>query len=118
MPGRVKMVITAIVILILLSIISFLLLVRFYPPLNLYLFGGKFQISFDNIQFWVKKVPGRNYYKVDARYLKSPIEESGGIFFRDEEKIGGLTVLFNPEDNRIYGGGGQKIESGNGNCIV
>lgn len=104
MSRRIKMAIKGIVIL---SIISFILLLKFYPPsLDNFLFGEReFSISLNDIQFWVKKMPNRNYYRVDGRYLKSPIEDSGGIFFRDEEKIGGLTVLFNPEDNKIYGGG-------------
>jgi len=117
MTGRVKMIITAT---ILLSIVSSLLLIRFYPPLNRKLFGGEIPISIDEIQFWVKKVPNRSYHRIYARYLKNPIElpDFGhGIFFADadKEKIGGLKLFFSSENNKIYGGGGQKVENGNGN---
>jgi hypothetical protein len=104
------MIIVVIATLILLSIITFILLARFYPPLNRSLFGGEFEIPFDDIQFWVKKVPGRSYYRVDARYLKSPIEGSGGIYFTDKMNRGGLGIVFNPENGGIYGTGVVHID--------
>ena len=109
MSRNAGMIVGVIATLILVGIVSFILLAKFYPPLKLYLFGGETQISSNDIQFWVKKVQNRNYYKVYARYLKCPLKLSDhAILFRDEEKIGGLTVLFNPEDNKIYGGGWAK----------
>ena len=74
------MVIAVIVILISVSLISFILLVRFYLPLDEFLFSPReFLVRLDEIQFWVEKVSGRSYYWVDARYLKSPIGDSGEI---------------------------------------
>lgn len=106
MSRRAKMIILIIGIFILVSIISFILLIRFYLPLDSFLFSPReFLILPDDIQFWVEKVPGRNYYKVDARYKKSPIEESGGIHFDDKMGRGGWGIIFNPEDGRMYGQG-------------
>jgi hypothetical protein len=109
MSGRVRMVIVIIMSFILLSIISFILLAKFYPPLNRKLFGGEFEIPFDEIKFWVKKVPQRDYYRVYARYLKDPeteLPEFGhGIYFAGGGKIGGWNIIFSNDDNKIYGGG-------------
>jgi hypothetical protein len=101
---------------ILLSIISFILLAKFYPPLNRKLFGGEFPISFNEIQFWVKKVPDGDYYRIYARYLKSPatVTTWGGhsIFFADSRATLGFNDIFlNTNDNKIYGGGSE-IERG------
>jgi len=104
----IRMGIAVIGIFILVSIIVFILLVRFYPPLDRFLFQPReFEISPNDIQFWVKRVPSRNYYRVDAKYLKSPEELSGGVYFtlEDKEWEGGWSIVFNPEDNKIYGGG-------------
>jgi hypothetical protein len=112
MSGRVRVIIIVIVIFILLSITSFLLLAKFCPPLNRKLFGGEFEISLDDIQFWVKKVPQRNYYRVYARYQKSPktvMWWGHSVFFADSKRILGFdAIFFNPEDNKIYGGGSEK----------
>lgn len=113
MSGRTKMIIIVIAVVVLLSIIiSFLLLARFYPPLNRKLFGGEFPISFDEIQLWVKKVPERSYYRVCAKYLRDLDPENlmwwGGhtVFFADMRgTLGFDDIFFNPEDNKIYGGG-------------
>ena len=110
MSGRVRMVIVIIMSFILLSIISFILLAKFYPPLSRKLFGGEFEIPFDEIQFWVKKVPQRDYYRVYAKYLRDPekigdTEFGHGIYFEGKGEIGGWNVVFNAEDKIIYGGG-------------
>lgn len=107
------MVITVVVFFILSSIVSFLLLAKFYPPLNRKLFGGEFEIPFDDIQFWVKKVPQRSYYRVYTKYLKSPetvVTWLGHpIFFADTRgTLGSDDIFFNPEDNNIYGGGSER----------
>lgn len=119
MPRRTKMVILAIVAVVLLSIVSFILLVRFYPPLRLSLFGGEIPISLEDIQFWVKKVPQRNYYRVYARYLKDSKRTEDpdfghAIFFEADIKNGthGSIIVFNPEDNKIYGGGWSGLQGG------
>lgn len=112
MSRSVKMIIVVIVAIVLLGLTSFILLAKFYPPLNLKLFGGEFPISLDDIQFWVKKVPRRNYYRVLAKYKKNLetteewLDFSHSIFFADNSGTHGFdAIFFNPEDNKIYGGG-------------
>lgn len=111
------MIIRIIAIFILLSSVSFLLLARFYSPLRRSLFGGEFSISFDEIQFWAKKVPQRNYYKVYARYLKrfktEDSEFGHEIYFDDEAQGGGWIIMFNPEDDKIYGSGWIEVRENN-----
>lgn len=97
---------------VVLSAATFVLLAKFYTPLNRYLFGGEVEISSDEIQFWVKKMPNRNYYRVYAKYLKN-IETvmwwGHSLFFADSRgTLGFDDIFFNPEDNKIYGGGSEK----------
>jgi hypothetical protein len=108
---RAKIIVRTIGIIILLGIVVFILLSEYYPPLKLYLSGGEIPVSSNEIQFWIKKVPQKNYYKLCARYLKDPDktedpEFGHAIFF--EMGIGpsirGYGLIFNPEDNKIYGG--------------
>ena len=114
MPDRIRMIMIVAAVILLLAAISFALLAKFYPPLNLKLFGGEFSISPDEIQFWVKKVPQRNYYMVYAKYLKSPetaqwLDVSHPVFYIDNSGVLGYNdIFFNPEDNKIYGGGSEK----------
>lgn len=110
------MIVTVIIMFILLSLISFILLVRFYPPLDHFLFDPReFLISPNEIQFWIEKVPGRSYYKVLAKYKKSPeaVTTWGhSIFFADgRDTLGFNSIFLNPDDNKIYGGGSE-IEKG------
>lgn len=63
-------------------------------------------IPFKEIKFWIEKSPKRDYYYINARYLKSPKSESSfghGIIFRGEGAVRGFGLIFNPEDNKIYG---------------
>lgn len=106
---KVKM---TILLLILLSTVVTFLLVRFYPVLRHSLFGGEILVSPDEIQFWVKKMPNRNYYRVYAKYLKN-LETvmwwGHSLFFADSRgTLGFNDIFFNPEDNKIYGGGSEK----------
>ena len=119
------MVMITIMSFILLSVISFILLARFYPPLNLKLFGGEIYISYNDIQFWVKKAPQRSYYRVYARYVKSPktaewSDSSHPVFYADTKMVLGFNdIFFNPEDIKIYGGGLKKVQkNGSGPFIA
>ena len=122
MLKRMKMVMLIIGVFLFIGIVTFVSLAKFYPPLNRYLFGGELEIPLKDIHFWAEKVPQRNYYRVHAKYLKNlktVMWWGHSVFFRDEIKPLGFDAIFlNSENNKIYGGGGQKVESGNGNYIV
>lgn len=115
MPRGIKIIIIIITISVLLSIITFILFAKYYPPLNRKLFGGEYSIPFDDIQFWIKKVPNRNYYRVYAKYKKNPetvMWWGHSVFFADNRgTLGFDAIFFNPEDNKLYGGGSE-IEKG------
>lgn len=116
MSGRIKMMIIVMATLILLSSVFFILLVKFYPPLRISLFGGEIPISYDDIQFWIKKVPGGRYCRVYTKYLMSPktaagewLDFSHPVFYADSKIVLGFNaIFFNPEDNKIYGGGSEE----------
>ena len=103
MEKSVKITLTVIALVIL----SVILVMNYYPPLKLKLFGGEIPISVNDIQFWVEQASDKNFYHIEAKYLKSPIDSSGGIYYilLGNAKAGGWRIVFNPEDNKIYGGG-------------
>ncbi len=92
-------------VLLLASIISFPFLIFTWNPLRKLLQVGHFCIPFKEIQFWIEKAPQRDYYYLYARYIKSPKTESSfghGILFETKYAFGSK-LIFNPEDNKIYG---------------
>ena len=91
-------------VLLLLSIISFPFLITTWNPLRRLLKVGEFYIPSRDIQFWIEKAPQGNYYYLRARYIKNAEDFGYGICFDAEDVVVGCTIIFNPKDNRIYGG--------------
>lgn len=117
-----KMISIIIAAVVLLSITGFVLFVKFYTPLNRYLFGGEIEIASGDIKFWAEKEPERNYYHVRAKYLKCSEglgRKGHTIFFADTKRtLGFNNIFFDPKNNKIYGGGLRKKEDGNGHFII
>jgi len=119
--GRIKSIAIIIVAVILLSTLSFKLILKFKPSLRYSLFGGEVTISPEDIQFWVEKREQESYYRVCARYLKNLETEMQGfghwlhLSISGHKGIGGGSpdIIFNPKDSKIYGVAREGMEKDN-----